>query len=85
MNMTLKNEINPVEIFSGTQGEVDVVITLLGNAEIQAFLKDEYIGTIAPYFSPGGTAPITMVVASDDYKKAKQVVDDYLKSRGWNK
>ena len=79
--MTKKNEINPVEIFSGTQGEVDIVITLLQNAEIEVFLKDEYVGTIAPYVSPGGAAPITIVVSSDDYEKAKQVIDDYLKSK----
>ncbi len=79
--MTKKNEMNPVEIFSGTQGEVDLVISLLENAEIKVYLKDEYVGTIAPYVSPGGAAPITIVVSNDDSEKAKLVVDDYLKSR----
>ncbi len=76
------NEIVPVEIFSGTQGETDLLISLLENAKISAYLKDSFIGTIAPYMSPGGAAPITIVVSSEDEEKARQIVEEYLKDTG---
>jgi len=77
--MSTKNETVPVEIFSGNAMEVDIVKSLLENAEIEAFLKDEFVGTIAPYMA-GGMSPITVIVSSDDYDRARQVVEDYLKS-----
>ncbi len=79
--MTNKNEIVPVEIFSGTQGEVDFLLSMLEDEEIQTYLKDEYVGTIAPYISPGGAAPITIVVSSEDEGRAMQVVKEYLDSK----
>ena len=79
--MGKKDEAVPVEIFSGSPVDVEIVKSLLENAEIEAFLKDEYVGTIAPYMSAGGMSPITIVVSSDDYDKAKQVVDDFLKTK----
>ncbi len=78
--MTENNKIVPVEVFSGTQGEVDFLLSLFENAEIPVYLKDEYAGTIVPYVSPGGAAPITIVVSSEDEEKARQVVDEYLKN-----
>ena len=78
--MTKNDDITPVELYSGTQGEVDFLISLLENAEITVYLKDSYAGTIVPYVSPGGAAPITVVVSSEDADKAKIVVDEFLKN-----
>lgn len=77
--MTKKDNIVPVEIFSGSQGEVDFVISLLENAEIEVFLKDGFVGTIAPYLT--GASPISIVVSSEDKEKATEVIEDYLKSK----
>lgn len=77
--MTKKDKIVPIEIFSGTQGEVDLVLSLLGNADIEVFLKDEYVGTILPHISLSGIAPITIIVSSKDAEKAEQVISEYLK------
>jgi len=79
--MSKKDEVNPVEIFSGPQGEVDFVVSLLGNADIQVFLKDEYVGTILPHIALSGVAPITVVVSSKDEQKATRVIEEYLKSK----
>jgi len=77
--MTKNGNIVPVEIFSGTQGEVDLVLSLLGNADIEVYLKDGFVGTIAPYLT--GASPISIVVSSEDAEKAKQVISEYLKSK----
>lgn len=77
-----KEENNPIEVFAGTAWEAAVVKSLLENAEIEVFLKDEIRGTMAPWhISPGGTDAVTVVVASGDYENAKQVVDEYIVNR----
>ncbi len=77
--MTKKDNIVPVEIFSGTQGEVDLVISLLRNSNIEIYVKDGFVGTIAPYLT--GASPISIVVSSEDTEKAEQVISEYLKSK----
>ena len=68
----------PVEIFSGTAWEAALVKSLLDNAEIESFLKDEIRGTMAPWhISPGGTDSVKIVVAGNDVEKAKQVVNEF--------
>jgi hypothetical protein len=77
-----KKEITPVEVFAGTAWEAAVVKSLLENAEIEVFLKDEIRGTMAPWHvSPGGTDAVTVVVSSADYENARQVVDQYIANR----
>ena len=77
-----KEENNPVEVFAGTAWEAAVVKSLLENAEIEVFLKDEIRGTMVPWhISPGGTDAVTVVVSSADHENAKQVVDEYKANR----
>jgi hypothetical protein len=78
----MKEENNPVEVFTGTAWEAAVVKSLLENAEIRVFLKDEIRGTMVPWhISPGGTDAVTVVVSSADYENARQVVDEYKANR----
>lgn len=74
----------PVEIFSGDLYEAEMVKNLLENENIEAFLKDEYIGTIAPWYSaPGGAGSVKVIVLSEYYDKARLIVEEYerLKSK----
>jgi hypothetical protein len=78
----MEEEISPVEVFAGTAWEAAVVKSLLENAEIEVFLKDEIRGTMVPWHvSPGGTDAVTVVVSSADYENASQVVDEYKANR----
>lgn len=79
----MENEIFPVEIFDGDQWEVSLVKSLLDNAEIESFLKDERMGILAPWnVDGGGAGPVKIFVSSVDYKKAKEVIDQYEKAEG---
>jgi hypothetical protein len=72
----------PIEVFAGTAWEAAIVKSLLENAEIEVFLKDEIRGTMVPWhISPGGTDAVTVVVSSADYENAKQVVEEYKTNR----
>lgn len=77
-----KNEsVNPTEVFAGNIVEVGIVKTLLEDAGIHAFLEDEIVGMLGPWFTaPGGAGSIKVVVAQADAALAKAVVDEYEKN-----
>jgi hypothetical protein len=76
--MSTNDEIRSTEVFAGTPWEAALIKSLLENAEIQAFLKDDIYGTLEPWVAaPGGAGAIKVIVSSVDVEKAKQVVDDY--------
>ncbi len=75
------HEIEPVEIFSGTIWEAGMLKSLLEDAEIEAFLKDEFTGTMAPWYTAGGGAgAVKVIVSSSDYKQAEAIVDEFNKN-----
>jgi hypothetical protein len=72
------NNVKPVEVFAGTAVQATIVKSLLENAEIAAFLKDEFSGTLYPWHtSPGGVGAVKVYVSSADHEKARMVVEDY--------
>jgi len=70
--------IEPVEVFAGTAVQATLVKSLLENAEIKAYLKDEFTGVLFPWHSsPGGVGAVKVLVSSVDQDKAMMVVDEY--------
>ena len=78
--METKNEFDIVEIFSGTSWQAGMVKNLLENEGIDSYIKDEIIGTMAPWYLNPGPGSVTVVVSSLDFDKAKVIVDDYEKN-----
>ena len=79
--MKEKDEFSPVVVFAGTQWEAGLVKSMLEDNEIQAFLKDEILGSLIPSDSAsGGYGAVKVVVASHDQENAKLVVADYYKN-----
>ncbi len=72
----------PIEIFSGSAWEAGIVKSLLENAGILTFMKDEIRGTYAPWhIAPGGIGAVKLVVSDMDKDKAKEVVTDFYMKR----
>jgi len=81
--MKTENEIYPVEVFDGDQWEASLVKSLLDNAEIESFLKDERMGVLAPWnVAGGGAGSVKIFVSNVDYEKAKEVIGQYNKAEG---
>ena len=70
-----------VEIFAGTSWQAEMVKSLLESAEIKAYLKDDILGTISPWWvSGGGGFAVKVVISVLDIDKAKPIVDEYQKN-----
>ena len=79
--MNKDNEIYPVVVFEGNDWEASMVMSLLGNAEIEAFTKDEKMGVLAPWnVDAGGVGSVKIIVANVDFEKAREVVEDFEKA-----
>ena len=71
----------PVRVFSGTYLQCEMVRSLLENAGIESYLKDELLGTIAPWWAePGGAGAVKVFVSEEDEARAKLVVEQYEKN-----
>ena len=76
--MKTNKEIYPVEVFAGTAVQATLVKSLLENAEIESYLKDEFSGTLYPWHSTaGGVGAVKVFVSSVDHEKARIVVNEY--------
>lgn len=79
--MKANDEIRPVEVFEGTDWQANLVKSLLDNAEIESFLKDQRMGVLAPWnVAAGGAGPVKIFVSSLDFEKAREVVDAFWKA-----
>lgn len=74
-----KNQENrPSEVFAGTSLHATLLKSMLENEEIEAYLKDEFTGIIAPWHSsPGGAGAVKVFVSGEDYEKARIVVSEF--------
>jgi hypothetical protein len=82
ITMTTKNEIQLMEVFSGELWKATMIKNVLEDNNIQVFLQNSLMGVIEPWVvSPGGYAPVKVVVSSADYDKALALVEEYNQSK----
>lgn len=80
--MSTNQDICPVVVFEGNDWEASMVKSLLNNAEIEAFLKDEKMGVLAPWnVAGGGAGSVKVIVADTDLEKAREVVAEFEKTQ----
>lgn len=64
-------------VYSGTIVQADLLKCLLQGTGIHVVLEDEFIGTIAPYESPGGAGAVKVLVRKGDMDQARSIVEDF--------
>ena len=81
--MNTDQKIYPVEVFDGNDWDASMVKSLLDNAEIESFIKDEKMGVLAPWnVAGGGAGSVKIFVSNLDFEKAREVVEQYEKAEG---
>ncbi|MGE5406308.1 MAG: DUF2007-related protein [Methanosarcina sp.] len=78
--MKTDNQFESVEIYSGTDWQAQMVKNLLENEGINAYIKNEIIGTIAPWYITPGAGSVSVFISSQDYERAKAIVEEYEKN-----
>jgi len=78
VEMETNQDIFQVVVYAGTVWEAGLVKSMLEDAEIETFLKDENTGALAPWYTAGGGAGSVKVVVSNlDYDKAHSIVNEF--------
>lgn len=79
--METLSDNGPVEIFAGTPWQAEMVKNLLENEGINAYIKDEILGTLNPWWAaPGGAGGVKVTVSGLDVVKALRIVKEYEKN-----
>lgn len=78
--MSTHKESSLTEIYSGDIVEAGMIKSLLESERIKAFLKDEIMGTLMPWWvTPGGAGSVRVMVPHDDAERAREIVAEYEK------
>lgn len=81
-SMVADNKNNLVEIFAGSSLDAEIVNSLLKDSDIESFLRNEHMGTIAPWqVSAGGAGAVKIIINSRDYETAKQIIENYERNK----
>ncbi len=79
--MDLKENKGLVEVFAGNNWHTGIVKSLLENAGIETYLKDEIMGTFNPWWTaPGGAGAIKVFVSGRDFEEASIIVAEFEKN-----
>ena len=74
----MEHEEELVVVYSTNSIEAGFLKGLLEDSGITVFLKDEFMGSIAPwYVAPGGAGPVKIVVPRTDLEKAIVIVQEF--------
>ena len=77
----MADDHEPVVVFSGSIVEADMMKNILESEQIRAFLKDETLGSLAPFMaSAGGSGAVKVLVARRDEARAREIVSDVQSS-----
>ncbi|NOU61809.1 putative signal transducing protein [Marinifilum caeruleilacunae] len=77
--MTAENTL--IEVYTGLAWEVEMLKTILADHQIKSFVKDEYIGTIAPHYSGGAIGAVKLCILSGDMESAKPLIEEFVQNK----
>jgi hypothetical protein len=78
----MENENKPTEVFAGELWQATMVKNILEDNNIQAFLNNEYLSSIAPYMADAGGMPqVIVVVNSHQAESALKLIDEFNNSK----
>ena len=64
--------------YSSNPIDADLINQILNTNGIQTIMKNQLMGTIAPWqVSPGGLDPVDIYVHADDLENALEIINEY--------
>ncbi|WP_075589670.1 putative signal transducing protein [Labilibacter marinus] len=75
-------ETELISVFNGSPIDADIIKEILEDHGIMVQVKNELMGSIAPWHvSPGGIDPTEIVVLESDKENALLLIDEFNKSK----
>jgi Putative prokaryotic signal transducing protein len=75
--MSEQPKYKSVEVFAGNIIEAGMVVHILSTHNIEAELRDELLGMLAPWVaSPGGAGAVKVLVSADDAQAATMIINN---------
>ena len=76
--MEQKDNIRLVQVFAGEYWKTSMIKNILEDNDIQVYLENEYMGSIAPWrIEAGGFNPFKVIVSSLDYDAAMKLIEEF--------
>ncbi len=73
--MDNNNNSKIIQLYAGSPLEAKMLQNLLEDNNIASFLKDEFMGSIAPFqITSGGVDPVKVMISDHDLEKAEPVL-----------
>lgn len=79
--MSDNKQPRPVVVFTGQSWEAEMVKNILENEDIQAFINNEFVGTLVPFYTTPGMGAVKVVVSSENEDKAKALIANFENER----
>jgi hypothetical protein len=76
--MKTNDENDLISVYSSTFMEVHMIKSMLESSGVETFIKDEYMGTLAPFdAAAGGAGAVQLITRRKDYDAARRVIEEY--------
>ena len=79
--MKKQKDSEPVLIFTGQSWEAEMLKNIMENNGIEAYINNEHIGTMLPFYTTPGMGAVRLVVSQSDYENACNIVAEFEKDR----
>ncbi len=80
--MTPNDSITPVEVYTGSVWEAELLRSILEDSGIYTHLQNSNLATIAPFqAAAGGAGPVSVVVSSTDVENALLIIEEFERNR----
>ncbi len=78
IQMVNKYDDEPMVIFTGTAWQAGLVKDFLEESGIEAYFRDEMMGSFNPWWSvPGGTSNVKVMTSGRNYRRAMDLIRQY--------
>lgn len=76
--MKTNDENDLIPLYSSSFLEVHMIKNLLESSGVETFIKDEYMGTLAPFdAAAGGAGSVQLITRRKDYDGARKIIEEY--------
>ncbi len=79
--MTTHKDTEPRLVFTGQAWEAQLLKSIMEKEGVSAYINNEATGNMFPFLTTPGMGAVKLVVASEDYERAKELVREFEKDR----